>query len=297
LGAKVANNEASDRTESVIELLARVRDGDDEAKERLTRLHVQRLERWARGRVPEELRETIDVRKLVEDTLREIVQKPREAQPGHEAALFLHLRQALLNLIRDEIRRAPRLSQADVEAGPSESALMDLTGTVGSSLELTIGQAAFERYEKALQRLPAEDREAIIARVELELPVSELARVLGKPSAVAASTAVRRAFARLAAEMLPPTQAGETLTLGIDGSMGAAAVGFNPLFEQADSDSTGASVTTVTSLVLGLSTLSFAVGLLLLSGSHLGAGLTFGGAVVAYEAIYILVRERHELSG
>ena len=292
MGAKVANNEPPDRTESVIELLTRARDGDDEAKERLTRLHAERLERWARGRVPRELREKIDVRKLVEDTLREIVHKPREAQPGHEAALFLYLRQALLNRIRDEIRRAPRLSKADVEAGTSESALMDLTESEGSAG--LIGQEPFERYEKALQRLTAEDREAVIARIELGLSFSELAKVLGKPSESAASTAVRRAFARLAAEMSPPTQAGETLTLGIGGSMGAAAVGVNSLFEWADTDSSR--VTAVTSLVLGLSTLSFAVGLLLLSGSHLGAGLTFGGAVVAYEAIYILVRERHGLS-
>jgi DNA-directed RNA polymerase specialized sigma24 family protein len=66
---------------------------------------------------------------------------------------------------------------------------------------LAVGQEAIERYEAALQRLRAEDREAIIARVELGMPHEELARLLGKPSANAARMAVERALVRLAAEM------------------------------------------------------------------------------------------------
>jgi DNA-directed RNA polymerase specialized sigma24 family protein len=58
-----------------------------------------------------------------------------------------------------------------------------------------------ERYEAALQRLRPEEREAIIARVEMERSYQEIAISLGKPSADAARMAVSRALLRLAEEM------------------------------------------------------------------------------------------------
>ena len=56
-----------------------------------------------------------------------------------------------------------------------------------------------EGYEAALQRLPAGERELIIARVEMGLTYAELADAAGKPSADAARMAVTRALLRLAA--------------------------------------------------------------------------------------------------
>ena len=50
-------------------------------------------------------------------------------------------------------------------------------------------------------RLRSEEREAIIARVELGLSYQELADALGKPSADAARKAAERALVRLAEEM------------------------------------------------------------------------------------------------
>ena len=46
-----------------------------------------------------------------------------------------------------------------------------------------------------------EEREAIIARIELGLSHAEVAEALGKPSAAAAHMAVSRALIRLAREM------------------------------------------------------------------------------------------------
>jgi uncharacterized oligopeptide transporter (OPT) family protein len=50
----------------------------------------------------------------------------------------------------------------------------------------------------------------------------------------------------------------------------------------------------VTFLVLALSMLSFGVGLFLFGGSYFGAGLTFGGAILAYEAVYVFLRRERE---
>ena len=70
-----------------------------------------------------------------------------------------------------------------------------------SPLEEAIGSELLERYEKALQRVKPEDREAIVARVELGLAWSEVAAALGKNSNESAQMAVRRALVRLAREM------------------------------------------------------------------------------------------------
>lgn len=64
-----------------------------------------------------------------------------------------------------------------------------------------MGSEVFARYESAMERLRPEDREAIIARVELGLSHTEVAKALGKPSVAAAHMAVSRALVRLAEEM------------------------------------------------------------------------------------------------
>ena len=57
------------------------------------------------------------------------------------------------------------------------------------------------RYEEALARLRSDEQEALIARIELGYTYSEMAEVLGKPSADAARKAAQRALVRLAREM------------------------------------------------------------------------------------------------
>jgi DNA-directed RNA polymerase specialized sigma24 family protein len=70
-----------------------------------------------------------------------------------------------------------------------------------SPLEEAIGGETANRYERALGRLRPEDREAIVARVELACTYEELAATLGRPSAEAARKAAQQALIRLAKEM------------------------------------------------------------------------------------------------
>jgi DNA-directed RNA polymerase specialized sigma24 family protein len=58
-----------------------------------------------------------------------------------------------------------------------------------------------ERYEAALATLTADDRELLVARIEMGYDNAELARLFGKPSKDAARVAVGRALVRLAAAM------------------------------------------------------------------------------------------------
>jgi RNA polymerase sigma factor (sigma-70 family) len=104
------------------------------------------------------------------------------------------LRQAVVNRVRDELRRKGR-TPAMVDA-----AELNLEGR-DSPLEAAIGTEAFERYQAALSRLRPEEREAIIARVEMDYSYADLAEILGKPTADAARKAAQRALLRLAEEM------------------------------------------------------------------------------------------------
>lgn len=108
-----------------------------------------------------------------------------------------YLRQALVNRIRDELRRARRRPPpALLESGHPDNSK--------SPLEVAIGAEAIERYEAALQRISESDRELVIGRFELEMTYDELAAAVGKPSSNAARMTVSRAVIRLAEELGGP---------------------------------------------------------------------------------------------
>jgi RNA polymerase sigma-70 factor (ECF subfamily) len=180
--------------ESSFVLVLRARAGDAGALEELCTRYLPRLWRWAHGRLPPWARGSLDTQDLVQDTLAQVVQRLPDFEPRHEAAFQAYLRQALLNRVRDEIRRAKRRPGVD----PLDSG----HPTTGASpLEEAIGQEALGRYEAALQRLTPDEREAVIARIEMGLSHAEVAEALGKPSEAAAHMAVSRALVKLAREM------------------------------------------------------------------------------------------------
>jgi RNA polymerase sigma-70 factor (ECF subfamily) len=72
---------------------------------------------------------------------------------------------------------------------------------VNSPLEDAIGAEALRQYDEALARLKPNEREAIVARVEMGYTYEELAESLGKPSWDAARKTAKRALVRLAQEM------------------------------------------------------------------------------------------------
>ena len=180
--------------ESTFQLIERARAGDQEALERLFARHLKPLQRWASRRLPIWVRDLADTDDLVQDTLVQTFKRIEDFEPRHVGALQAYLRQAVLNRIRNELRRNERQPHAtDLDGIEVESA--------ESPLEQAIGSEAVERYEGALQRLTVEEREAIIARVEMGFSYEELAEALGKPTPEAARKAAHRALFRLAQEM------------------------------------------------------------------------------------------------
>lgn len=185
---------AADET---VELLARARDGDREALDRLFARQIPILRRWAAGRLPRWARDVADTSDLVQESVFETFRRIESFEPRGEGALQAYLRQALVNRLRNQLRRVvTRPPQTELESGiPDEAA---------SPLEQAIGRQTLERYEAALDRLSPDDRDAIVSRIEFGMSYSEIAAALGKPTADAARKTVVRAIERLVEEMSHP---------------------------------------------------------------------------------------------
>jgi RNA polymerase sigma factor (sigma-70 family) len=175
-------------------LLERVRAGDTAALNRLLDRYLPRLSRWASGRLPQWARDLSDTDDLVQDTLIRSVANLDHFEARGEGALQAYLRGAVMNRIRDEIRRRRRTPTK----GPLDSTI---AATGQSPLETAIGAETLAKYDRALDRLEAETREAVIARIEMGCSYAEVAELLNKPSADAARMTVSRALLRLAEEM------------------------------------------------------------------------------------------------
>lgn len=180
--------------ESTIHLIARARTGDQEAVERLFARHLGPLRRWASGRLPKWARDLTDTDDLVQDTLLRTLKRIGEFDPRGAGALQAYLRQAIVNAVREELRKKSRRPDAaSLDMLEADSRL--------SPLEQAIGQEALGRYEHALAQLTVVEREAIIGRIEMGYTYEELAEVLGKPTADAARKTAQRALLRLVEEM------------------------------------------------------------------------------------------------
>jgi RNA polymerase sigma-70 factor (ECF subfamily) len=136
----------------------------------------------------------MDTDDLVQETLLRSLRHLDPFDARRSGAFQAYLRRAVLNRIRDEIRR----QQCRPAAEGGISSVLDARP---SPLEEAIGRQALERYERALEHLRPEEKEAILARVELGFSYAQVAVALEKPSPDAARMAVARALARLAQEM------------------------------------------------------------------------------------------------
>ena len=181
---------------STTDLLRRAREGDAQALDDLIQRHRGPLRRWARGRLPHWTRDLRDTEDLVQETLAQTIRHINDFEPRHEGALQAYLRQALINRVRDEVRRVNRYPAPTGIDEHEEHA-----DRSASPLDEAIGRQAVERYEGALQRLRPEERELIIARVEMQQGYAQIAATHGKSSPDAARMAVTRALVRLAEEM------------------------------------------------------------------------------------------------
>ena len=180
--------------DSTSTLLERARAGDAGAADALFARCLPILQRWARGRVPQQARDVADTHEVVQDALLQTFKHLNTFDARGEGALMAYLRQAVHNRIRDHLRRVSRrpepvaLDSQHADSAPSPYAQ-------------AVSRENFERYERALDRLSATDRELIVLSIDLGYTFEQLAEATGRASADAARRAARRAIVKLAEEM------------------------------------------------------------------------------------------------
>jgi len=176
------------------QLVIRAKAGDQMAMELLCSRYLKRLQSWAHGRLPGWARGAADTQDVAQETLARVVQKLAQFEPKHDGAFEGYVFRAMINRVLDEIRKAQRRPQGAPidQQRPSADP---------SPFDLAVGIEVRERYDAALLRLTDADRDAIVARIELELSWPDVVDALGKPSIPAAQMAVSRALVKLAREM------------------------------------------------------------------------------------------------
>ena len=177
------------------ELVIRAKAGDDRARDVLIARYQTRLQRWAHGRLPPSARGAHETHDVIQDTLLQVLDNLDRFNPRHEGAFQGFVRTILANRIRDLARKWNRRGISDPIEGD------ELPGHGMSPLDEAIGSEIRARYEAALMRLRPEDRELIIARIEMGLPYKEMVEMFSKRSVSAVTMAVSRAVVKLAQEM------------------------------------------------------------------------------------------------
>ena len=188
----------ADMMETTAELLDRWRSGDEAAVGRLLERYLPSLQRWAHGRLPSYARSLADTHELVQDAVMHALSRTAGFQPRHEGSLYAYLRQAVINRIRDEYRRAQRAP------GRVDVSLERPADDNRSPLEQAIGQESLGRDIAALEKLEERERSMIVARMELLLSYEEIATKFGLKSASTARGTIARALARLSRYMAEP---------------------------------------------------------------------------------------------
>jgi RNA polymerase sigma-70 factor, ECF subfamily len=182
-----------DEVQSTHDLLQLARAGDATALDRLFARYVKPLTRWAHGRLPRWARDIKDTDDLVQESVVHTLRQIDHFRPAHDGAFHAYLRRVLYSRLIDEIRRVGKMPRTDLE--------LDHPDHRPSPVEQAISAETLAKYEAALMRLTPDEREAVVARVELGCSYIEIAEAMGKPTADAARMMVTRALLRLAEEM------------------------------------------------------------------------------------------------
>ena len=175
-------------------LVARAKAGDSSAVDALFERHRDVLSQWAHGRLPRGMRDLHDTDDLVQEAMHRALKRVDRFEPRRPGSFLAYLCQIVTNLIRDEARRHKRLPQR----GELPEEIQDVGPT---PVEDVIGKDTQRSYESAMERLPEDQRKAVLMRVEMGLSYSEIGQELGRPTAEAARLLVARGLERLAKEM------------------------------------------------------------------------------------------------
>ncbi len=155
-------------------LLRRLRGGEAAARELLCARLEPQLRRWARGRLPANLRGSADTADLVQTALLRVLGKLEGFESAHAGALYGYVRTAMAHALCDALRAHPQAQRVDFET------LAELPQLPDSPLEAALGREGVLAYEQALASLAPEYRELVLMRFEFGMSFPEIAAELGQ---------------------------------------------------------------------------------------------------------------------
>ena len=163
------------------------------AMEALLQRCLPPLKRWAHGRLPPAARGRLDTGDLVQEAALHVLGNLGTFEPRHVGAMQAYLRQSVINRICDEVRRICRQP-------PPVELPEDHPCDRSSPEEDAIRAEEYEHYREAVSRLAPKDRALIVARIEMQWSLTEIADRCGMASVDAARMAVNRAVKRLSTD-------------------------------------------------------------------------------------------------
>jgi RNA polymerase sigma factor (sigma-70 family) len=172
------------------ELVIKAQRGDEMAIDVLLRRVMPALTRWAHGQRPAGVLGPFETGNLIQKAMFRSIGRLEAVKPGRPGSMQALLRRAVLDRARDDARRVRRRA-ASVE--PDDSRASD----EATPLQSGIRREAHHRFGEALLRLRQNDRQLIVARLQLQLTFGQIARRFKLSSAPAARTAFNRAAQRL----------------------------------------------------------------------------------------------------
>ena len=177
-------------------LIKRAKEGDSRALSALFKRQRLALHRWARGRLPVWARSFADTADFVQDALFQTFRRIDRFEDRGKGALQAYLRQAVVNRIRDEVRRVSR-QPADA---PIDEAL-DVGADAPSPMDLAFDAERERLYKHALTQLTDSERMLVVGRLELGYSYEQLALISNRSTPQSARLAVRRAVIKTAEKM------------------------------------------------------------------------------------------------
>jgi RNA polymerase sigma factor (sigma-70 family) len=177
-------------------LVERAQAGDTRALSALFKRQGDQLRRWARGRLPQWARSLYDTADLVQETLLHTFRRIDRFENRGRGALQSYLRQAVMNRIRDEVRKVKRRPLDSLDADAFELPAHDPRPD-----QLTLDAEEERKYKAALALLTEDERMLVVGRIELDYNYDQLALVANRATSGAARMAARRAILKLAEKM------------------------------------------------------------------------------------------------
>jgi len=185
--------------EATVDLVDRIRSGDEVAVDILINRYLRPLQRIGHNRLPRSARPITDTDDVVQDALVRTVRRLPHFVYRNPGALLAYLRRVVLNRIIDERRKCAR--QGVWMVPPDDSPEQAPEGQAPTPLERVLGKEEMRRYQAALRRLKRRDRQLIMLRVEQRLTYAQIGTQLRLPSPDAARIASLRATRRFASAL------------------------------------------------------------------------------------------------